>query len=143
MISIREFLPTLFLLGFDSLLAGLAIGPLLSSRRERAVFVLLLGVCDGMATLLGTAVPHIVPSPPIAALYLLMVALIIQGARHNEKWFYAMPILLSLDNLVTGSAASSAMMLALSSAAMAGCGMALGGLAWRTTSRFVAAGASG
>jgi hypothetical protein len=141
MISFHEFLPILFLLGFDSLLAGLAIGPILSSWHERTVFVLLFGVCDGAATLLGAAVPHLVPDPPAAMLYLLMVALIIQGARRSATWLYAMPILFSLDNLVAGSAASDALGLAVSSAAMAGIGLALGGLGRRTVLQFVAPGA--
>ena len=141
MASSSEFLLTMFLLGFDSLLAGLAIGPILSSRRGWAVFALLFGVCDGAATLLGAAVPHLMPEPPIAALYLIAVALIIQGARRSRVWLYAMPVLFSLDNLAAGGAASDALGLALSSAAMAGMGLALGGLGRRAAIRFAAAGA--
>lgn len=143
MASFREFLLTMFLLGFDSLLAGLAIGPILSSRRGLAAFVLLFGVCDGAATLLGAAVPHFVPEPPAAALYLIAVMLIIQGARRSRAWLYAMPVLFSLDNLAGGSAASDALGLALSSAAMAGIGLTLGDLARRAAIRFAEAGVLG
>jgi hypothetical protein len=133
----------MFLFGFDSLFAGLAIGPIISSRRGWAVFVLLFGVCDGAATLLGAAVPHLVPTPPVAALYLIAVALIIQGARRSRVWLYAMPVLFSLDNLAAASAPSDTLGLALSSAAMAGVGLALGGLGRRAAIRLAAAGAQG
>jgi hypothetical protein len=143
MASIRESLLTMFLLGFDSLLAGLAIGPMLSSWRGWVVFVLLFGTCDGAATLLGASVPHLAPALPTAALYAIAVALIIQGARRSRAWLYAMPVLFSLDNLATGSAASDALAVALSSGAMAGMGLALGGLGRRTAIRFAAAGGPG
>jgi hypothetical protein len=141
MASFREFLLTMFLLGFDSLLAGLAIGPILSSWRGRAVFALLIGVCDGAATLLGAAVPHLVPELPSAALYLIAVALIIRGAQRSRTWLYAIPVLFSLDNVAFGSAPSDALGLALSSAAMACLGLALGGLGRGAAIRFAAAGA--
>jgi len=97
-ISFPEFPPIVFLLGFDSLLGGLAIGATLSSWRERTVFVLLFGVCDGTATVLGAAGPHIVPNPPAVVLYLLIVVLIAQGVRRSNWWLYAIPVLCSLDN---------------------------------------------
>jgi hypothetical protein len=126
----------MFPLGFDSLLAGLAVGPIRSSWRGWAVFALLFGVCDGAATLLGAALPHVVPEPPAAALYLIAVALIIQGARRSRAWLYAMPVLFSLGNLAAGSASSNALGLALSSAVMAGIGLPLGGLGRRVAIRF-------
>ncbi len=141
MASFREFLPTMFLLGFDSLLAGLAVGPILSSWRGRALFVALFGLCDGIATLLGAAVPHLVPEPPAVALYLLGVVLIIQGARRSRAWLYAMPVLFSLDNLAAGSPAAAAPALALSSAAMAAVGLALGALGRRAAIQLIAPGA--
>lgn len=144
MASFREVLPSIFLLGLDSLLAGLAIGLILPSWRGRAVFVLLFGACDGAATLLGASVPHLVPELlAAAALYLVAVALIIQGARRNRMWLYAMPVLFSFDNLAAGNAASDALGLALSSAAMVSMGLALGGLGRRAAIRFAAAGGPG
>ena len=143
MASFREVLPSIFLLGLDSLLAGLALGSILPSWRGRAVFVLLFGACDGIATLVGAAVPHFAPEPPAAALYLIAVALIIQGARRSRMWLYAMPVLFSLDNLAAGNAASDAVGLALSSAAMVSVGLALGGLGRQAAIRFAAAGGPG
>ena len=127
-----------FALGFDSFLAGLAIGPIALSWRQRAWFVALFGVCDGGATLVGAAVPHLLPEPPIAALYLLGVMLVIQGARRSRAWLYAMPVLFSLDNLAAGGSVADAPALALSSAAMAAAGLALGGLARWTAIRLAA-----
>jgi hypothetical protein len=116
------------LFGFDSLIAGLMIGPALPSWRDRVLLVLLFGVCDGAATLLDAEVPHFFPEPPAVVLYLLAVALVILGLRRTRGWLYATPVLFSIDNLAAGSAASDAPGLALSSAAMAAAGLALGGL---------------
>jgi hypothetical protein len=138
MASLGNFLLIMFALGFDSFLGGLAIGPIVSSWRGRAVFVLLFGVCDGVASLLGAAVPHLVPTPPDAALYLIAVVVIIQGARRSRAWLYAMPVLFSIDNLAAGNAVSDAPALALSSAAMAAAGIALGAFGRRMIIRLVA-----
>ena len=128
MSSHLDFATAIILFGFDSLIAGLMIGPALSSWRDRVLLVLLFGVCDGSATLLGAAVPHFVPEPPAVLIYLLAVALVILGARRGRVWLYAIPVLFSIDNLAAGSAASDAPGLALGSAAMAAAGLALGGL---------------
>jgi hypothetical protein len=141
MTSIRDLLLTAFSLGFDSFLAGLAIGPILRSWRSRAWFVALFGVCDGEATLLGAAAPHVVPELPAAALYGLAVVVVIQGARRSRAWLYAMPLLFSLDNLAAGAPAAEAPALALSSAAMAAAGLALGALGRRAALRLAAPGA--
>jgi hypothetical protein len=131
MTSLRECLMTFFLLGLDSFVAGAAIGPILASWSARAWLVTAFGVCDGLSTLLGTAAPHLVPDLPSVMIYGIAVALIIQAALRSRTWLYAVPILLSLDNLAAGRPASEALALGLSSAAMAGLGLVLGGLGCR------------
>ena len=79
-----DLLLRVFSLGFDSFLAGMAIGPIIRSGPGRAWCIALFGVCDGLATLFGAFVPHRLPDPPAAALYLLGVMLIIQSARHSR-----------------------------------------------------------
>ena len=138
MASLGELLQATFLLGFDSFLAGLAIGPIVSSWSARAWLVGLFGLCDGVATLLGAAGPHLVPEPPAAALYLLGVVLVILAARRSRAWLYAMPVLFSLDNFAAAGPASDAPALAVSSAAMAALGLALGAFGRHAASRFVA-----
>ena len=138
MASLRELVLVALLLGFDSFLAGLAIGPILSSWSARAWIVALFGLCDGLASLLGTAAPHLVPELPAAALYLLGVVLVILGAQRSRAWLYAMPVLFSLDNLAAAGPASNAPGLAVSSAAMAAAGLALGALGRHAAHRFVA-----
>jgi putative Mn2+ efflux pump MntP len=128
MASILELLLKAFSLGFDSFLAGIAIGPIILSWRARAWYVVMFGVCDGVATLLGAALPHRLPEPQSAALYLVGVVLIIQGARRSRAWLFVMPFLFSLDNLAAGGSAAEAPALALSSAAMAAAGLALSAL---------------
>lgn len=141
MTSIGDLLLIAFSLSFDSFLAGIVLGSIILCWRGRGWCVVLFGVCDGLATLLGAAVPHQLPGPPTAALYLLGVVLIIQAARRSRAWLYAMPFLLSLDNFAAGGTAADAPALALSSAAMAAVGLALGGLGRRAAIRFAAAGA--
>jgi hypothetical protein len=137
MASLRELVLAAFLLGFDSFLAGLAIGAILSSWSARAWIVGLFGLCDGLASLLGAAAPYFVPEPPAAALYVLGVVLVILAARRSRAWLYAMPILFSLDNVAGGALASDAPALAVSSAAMAAAGLALGAPGRHAASRFV------
>lgn len=139
MASVTGLLPTALLLGSDSFLAGLAIAPIVLSWRARALFVVLFGVCDGAATLLGAAMPHSVPDPPAILPYLGGVGLIVLGARHSRAWLYAMPFLFGLDNLAAGRAAGDAPWLALGSAAMAAAGLALGVIARRAAIRLAAA----
>jgi hypothetical protein len=141
MASLRELVLAAFLLGFDSFLAGLAIGPILSSWSARAWIVGLFGLCDSLASLLGTAAPHLVPELPAAALYLLGVVLVILAAQRSRAWLYAMPVLFSLDNLAAAGSASDAPALAVSSSAMAAAGLALGALGRHAAHRFVAAAA--
>lgn len=128
---ILELLQTACSLGFDSLLAGIAFGPIILSNRDRAMFAILFGACDGLATLLGVMGLHRPPEPPSATLYLVGVLLITQGARHSRKWLFAMPLLLGFDNLVVGGTFADVPVLALTSAAMAAVGLALGALGRR------------
>jgi hypothetical protein len=123
---ILELLQKAFSVGFDSLLAGIAIGPIIVFYRNRLLFALLFGVCDGLATLLGALAPHRLPGAPAAELYLLAVLLIIQGSRHGRTWLLALPLLLAFDNFAVGGTIADVPLLALSSAAMAAVGMALG-----------------
>ena len=128
MASFCESLLTLLMLGTDSLIAGLAIGPVFGLWRQRAVFAFLFGFCDGAAAVLGAAMRHRVPEASSALLYLVAVALIVQGVRRSPAWLYALPVLFSVDNFAAATAASEAPALALGSAAMAGVGLALGGM---------------
>lgn len=140
--SIGNLWLTTVSLGFDSFLAAFFIGPMIVSWRWRAGYAALFGVCDGVATLLGAAMPHRLPEPPAAVLYLLCVMVIIMGARRSRAWLFATPVLLSLDNLATAGTAAAAPVLALGSAAMAAAGFALGALGRRVVAKFSLRGAS-
>ena len=141
MTSIGNLLLTTVSLGFDSFLAAFFISPMIVSWRWRAGYATLFGVCDGLATLLGAVIPHRLPEPPAAVMYLLCVMLIIMGARRSRAWLFATPVLLSLDNLAAGGTAA-APALALGSAAMAAAGLALGALGRRAVAKFSLRGAS-
>lgn len=142
MISVGEIPSAIVLVGSDSLIAGLLIGPCLTSWRAGAGYALWFGICDGLGTVLGSIALHRVPEPPAVLIYLAAAALLAQGARRSRVWLSALPVLFSLDNLAAGYPAAEAPVLALASAAMAGLGLALGGLGRQAAIRVAGAGAS-
>jgi hypothetical protein len=139
------------LLGVDSLIACIAVGPIMSRRMSVLVpFALLFGVGDGGGYLLGTALHWSFPdnldflAPVVVAvigLYWIAVAIVSRKAAAAEEnprasWgIWILPWLLSLDNITYGvvdgvssgaSVWASAGEQALSSALQAGIGLAVG-----------------
>jgi putative Mn2+ efflux pump MntP len=139
------------LLGVDSLIACIAVGPIMDRRWSVLVpFVLLFGVGDGGGYLLGTALHWSYPdnlgflAPVVVAVigvYWIAVAIVSKRAAAAEdnpksRWgIWILPWLLSLDNITYGavngvsSHASvwlSALEQAVSSSVQAGIGLAIG-----------------
>jgi hypothetical protein len=139
------------LLGVDSLIACIAVGPIMSRRMSVLVpFALLFGVGDGGGYLLGTALHWSYPdnlgflAPVVVAvigLYWIAVAVVSRKAAAAEenpraRWgLWILPWLLSLDNITYGvvdgvssgaNVWASAGEQALSSALQAGIGLAIG-----------------
>src|SRR5581483_6108654 len=103
-------MPNIVLLGLDSLIACLAIGPIVAAT-WRLPLATLFGVTDSAGFLVGKALgwhlPVIVTSTLRAGvlllfgLYLIMVTLI--GARVAVRWpIWVLPVALTLDNLTYG-----------------------------------------
>jgi putative Mn2+ efflux pump MntP len=140
------------LLGVDSLIACIAVGPIIS-RRIAVPFALLFGVGDGGGFLLGTAfhwsVPdtlsNILQTAILVALGIYWIALAVYSkwAAKQEleqtskaRWgVWILPAVLSIDNITFGlvdgvpahaSVWFSAGAQALSSTAQAGIGLAIG-----------------
>ncbi len=138
------------LLGVDSLIACIAVGPIMDRRWSVLVpFALLFGVGDGGGYLLGTALHWSYPdsmsflAPTVVAVigvYWIAVAIISKRAAAEDnprsRWgVWILPWLLSLDNITYGAvdgvshSASvwfSALEQALSSIIQAGIGLAIG-----------------
>jgi hypothetical protein len=135
------------LLGVDSLIACIAVGPIMERKWSVLVpFALLFGVGDGGGYLLGTALHWSYPdgwgdlAPAVVAvigLYWIAVAIVSKRAataEDNSKshWgIWILPWLLSLDNITYGavdgvSSSVSALEQALSSIIQAGAGLAIG-----------------
>ena len=139
------------LLGTDSLIACIAVGPIMARRWSVLVpFALLFGITDGAGYLLGSAIHWSYPDnldfiAPTALLvlgvYWLFVAVVSKraaAAEDNPKsnWgVWVLPFILTLDNITYGavdgvsngaSVALSAFEQALSSAIQAGVGLAIG-----------------
>jgi putative Mn2+ efflux pump MntP len=126
--SLHQLLLTALSLGLDSFMAGLAIGPILPSWGGRMLSALAFGLCDGLASWLGASIQHQLPDLPEFVLYIGSVVLLLAGAIRSRAWLFALPLVLSIDNLAAAVPAGQAPVLALGSAAMAGVGLALGGV---------------
>lgn len=138
------------LLGVDSLIACIAVGPIIR-RRVAVPFALLFGVCDGGGYLLGTAfhwsvsdaLSNILQTSMLVALgiYWIALAIFARKAAQTElqsksRWgVWILPWALSIDNITYGlvngvpahaSVWFSAGEQALSSAVLAGVGLAIG-----------------
>jgi len=139
------------LLGTDSLIACIAVGPMMSRRMSVLVpLALLFGVGDGLGYLLGCALHWSYPdswgdlAPAVVALlgvYWIAVAIFSRKAAQAEenpkaRWgVWILPWLLSLDNITYGavdgvshgaSIGVSAVEQFASSAIQAGVGLAIG-----------------
>jgi hypothetical protein len=123
-------------LSLDSFLATLIIGSCSSSggnrwpsghRRSPLVgnqltMALAFGLCDHAAAIAGSHWPHLLPEPGAAAIYLACAALLAWSAssRHRRQLaIYALPVLLSVDNLFCSITPDLAPLFGFVSAAMA------------------------
>jgi hypothetical protein len=129
------------LLGVDSLIACIAVGAVVGPR-ARLPFAALFGICDGAGFLLGSALhwsmpgtaASIVETAVFVALGVYWIALAIGSKRvAGTRWMWVLPVALSVDNITFGlidghwttSVAGQAGEQALSSAMLAGIGLAI------------------
>jgi hypothetical protein len=87
----------------DSLVAGLLTGGIVRRWRWRVVLAATFGVCDGIGTICGALIPHVLPGLPDLGLYALVVILVGLAARRSMSWLLLMPLLLAIDNLSSGA----------------------------------------
>jgi putative Mn2+ efflux pump MntP len=138
------------LLGIDSLIACIAVGPMIR-RRWSVPFAVLFGICDGGGFLLGTAFHWSMPDSVsniaeaavlgILGLYWIGIAIFSRQAaladqQSRSRWgVWVLPFVLSVDNITygladgvskTASVWQSAGEQALSSAILAGIGLVAG-----------------
>jgi hypothetical protein len=131
------------LLGIDSLIACLAVGPIIR-RRWAVPFAVLFGVADGLGFLLGSAfhwsvpdsVGTVVQTAILVALGCYWIAIAVFAGKaqvSSSRWLmWVMPLALSIDNITfgvvgdhAGSVLSQAGEQALASALLAGVGLAI------------------
>jgi hypothetical protein len=129
------------LLGIDSLIVCLAVGPVIS-RRARVPFAVSFGIADGAGFLLGSALHWSMPggiSTVAATAVLVALGLYWAGVAvwsrqsAGTRWVWVLPVALSIDNITFGVIDHSwttnvwgqAGEQALSSALLAGAGLAV------------------
>lgn len=122
-------------LSLDSLVAGLALAPLLPRASEWVTASVLLGAADGFASLLATLIgAHVVVAPAVIVLYGAYVLTVVMAAsmfaasgRRRSLWavLVMVAVALSLDNLLSPAAPVPA---GVASFALALLGFAIGAL---------------
>ena len=124
------------LLSFDSLIAGVALGPLVSAR-DRWTMAILFGLLDGVATLVsGLRLPHLAAGVPglvpalIAAYGVYLITVSVWSLNRVRVPLWAIPVLLSIDNLMVGLPAGATALGAgdVAAAALTSAAFALAGL---------------
>ena len=110
----------LLFLSLDSLIASFALGLLGSPSQHKRQMCLLFGLCDGLATLIGTNLgfasvlttgsSHSWIVPVITCIWILIVACVIVrvlGRKPNSVFVLSLvPFVLAIDNLLAGGVAS-------------------------------------
>ncbi|MFM0197565.1 hypothetical protein PQQ65_31180 [Paraburkholderia strydomiana] len=115
-------------LGWDSLVAGIVLGVVISSWRTRAAMAAMFGVCDGAAALLGRAcLPRAFDLPDIVPLMFLMV-IVALAMRGRRGFLWISPVLFCVDNFFSFVPPAHASLLACASALLAWSGLCAGGL---------------
>jgi hypothetical protein len=77
------------------------------------------GVCDGIAASLGIHSDYHLPEPVTIVVYFVGAFLLGRAARSRSVLLYALPVLLSVDNLLGGAPTTLAPALGIGSALMA------------------------
>lgn len=115
-------------LGVDSFLACLVIGPVVARRRDRMALAAILGTADGCATFAAS----------VGGMTLLLVAaaialgaLAIAVAVPDNRRLCMLPVLLSIDNLMTPLSPGDVVAAGVTSFAMAGLGFVASTLVFR------------
>src|SRR4051794_7629984 len=115
-------------LSLDSLIAGLAVAPLLTSASSRLAGAALFGVADAAASSLGALVSLPLAGAFAPALYAVYITIATTLAARGSRPYGAVAALaaaLSVDNLVPPAAAPAGIQGAASAAAML-VGLAIG-----------------
>lgn len=102
---------------FDSLFAGLAIGPALKWQ-DKIRLAAAFGAFDAAAALLGSMWTPGFPELPFSAAYLIGAFLLARAARGRMYLLYSLAAVLGVDNLFSGVKASTVPALAILSATM-------------------------
>jgi hypothetical protein len=111
---------TITALSFDSFLASLILGTRSLATRQQLLLSAAFGVCDYAASMAGWSGSSAFEGPFQFAIYALCAALLALAARGPRRaMIYALPLLLSLDNLFCGIPSKMAPLLGVGSAAIA------------------------
>jgi hypothetical protein len=100
----------------DSFIASLVIGCVSIGWRTRITLAAGFGICDAVAAAVGSFLPPVDLDFTLFAIYAVCVILLAANARtQRSALLYALPILLSVDNLFCGMSVESAPVLGIGS----------------------------
>jgi hypothetical protein len=128
-------LTLLFGPGFDSALCCVAIGTMPQPWSERFRLALAFGMCDAAASGLGSLFAWPLPNPPAIVVYLCCAALLGLAARHSPRVLYVLPLVLSLDDLVSGLPLEGSVVAGILSAMLSLLGFSAGAVLYRCWQR--------
>lgn len=127
-----DLLRSALILGIDSAVAAIAVGPLIRGGWARLAVALLFGACDAAASFAAWSFGFVPPrwfaatgagGVALYGAYLLALGGI---AGRRRRLLYVLPVLLSLDNLLSPAALPDALLFGVVSAALAGFGLVVG-----------------
>jgi putative Mn2+ efflux pump MntP len=114
-------------LAIDSFVACLAIGLQRLSWHERLALAASFGLCDGMASSLGSLHLHAIPGMFPFTAYIFCAYVLGRAAAMSRPLLYLLPTILSIDNLLSADSTGTSPIIGLTSAAVALLGLSLGG----------------
>ena len=113
----------------DSLVAGVMLASVRPLDRDRLQIAVAFGLCDGLASSLSPLANVGLLAVPLVGICLLLISG--YSGRHDERrWLLALPLGLSVDNLLQPVPLSTAILCGVGSAFSAFVGLHIGGL-WK------------
>ena len=122
------------LFSLDSFVAGALLSSLRSLNRDRLQVAAAFGLCDGLASSLSAIPYSSVLAAPLVAACIVLISRPHCRLEYGRRWLLALPLGLSIDNLLDPVPLTTAIVCGVGSACSALFGLHLTGL-WEPSHR--------